>query len=94
MDVPSSQFTNALIEEDIVNSISWTTNSEIIATASAGEVNHDFAPILSFWDTDSGNKLFVIPQEDVILQISFSPNGRDLGILDYEGTFTIWSLPE
>jgi WD40 repeat protein len=92
MDIESANVEALLLHEDIVNALSWSPGESLIATASAGTIDSVFSPVVEFWDPTNGELMNRLPQAQVVLDLAFSPNGNELGILGGDGEFAVWSI--
>jgi WD40 repeat protein len=90
MDVNSGDLGPMLNHEDFVNAIAWSPDGSLIASAAAGTVNGDYAPLVLLWDAANGQKVETLVLKNPVNGIEFSPDGRELAILDSNGTLHIW----
>lgn len=92
MDQISGDLGLAFQHEDAVNSLSWSPDSTLLATASAGTILGAFSPVVYVWDIDSGRKVNELVQPAVVTQIVFSPNGTEIGALIFEDGLLFWAV--
>jgi WD40 repeat protein len=92
MSVESGKLGPALNHEDAVNTLAWSPDSSILATASAATVNGNFVPVVELWSVDSGKTLKTLVLSNPAIQVSFSPDGKSLATLDSTGTLQFWAV--
>ncbi len=65
--------------EDFVNAVALSPDGSVLATATAGTVNNDYAPFIQLWNTQSGESLGrLLTGQDPSNALSFSPDGKTL----------------
>ena len=92
MDRSSGDLGLVFHHEDAVNSVSWSPDSTLFASASAGTVAGVFSPVVYLWETDNGGKVSELVQPAIVIQIVFSPNGTEIGVLNYEDVLSFWAV--
>ena len=92
MSVDSGKLGAALNHEDAVNTLAWSPDSSILATASAATVDGNFVPVVELWSVDSGKTLNTLVLSNPAIQVSFSPDGKSLATLDSTGTLKFWAV--
>jgi WD40 repeat protein len=92
MDRSSGDLGPVFHHEDAVNSVSWSPDSTLFASASAGTVAGVFSPVVYLWETDKGGKVNELVQPAIVIQIVFSPNGTEIGVLNYEDVLSFWAV--
>jgi len=94
MNAESGALMHHLNHEDFVNSVAWSPDGSLLASAAAGTVNGTFTPLVNIWDPLNGQVVNVLPINKPVTSLSFSPDGRELAILTVDGTFQIWSAEQ
>jgi dipeptidyl aminopeptidase/acylaminoacyl peptidase len=92
MSVESGKLGPALNHEDAVNTLAWSPDSSLVATASAATVNGNFVPVVELWSISSGKTLNTLVLTNPAIQVSFSPDGKRLATLDSTGTLQFWAV--
>ncbi len=82
-------------------------DGEIMRTLMAGEgtMSLDFSPdgrllaastegVVSVWDVETGRRLRGLSQASAVMSVAFSDDGRLLACGLYDGTITLWAIPE
>jgi WD40 repeat protein len=92
MSVESGKLGPALNHEDAVNTLAWSPDSSLLATASAATVNGNFVPVVELWSISSGKTLNTLVLANPAIQVSFSPDGKNLATLDSTGTLQFWAV--
>lgn len=92
MDTASGEPGPSLEHEDFINTLAWSPNGDLIASAAAATVDQEFLPVATLWDPVTGEMLHVLPLKTSIAQLKFSPDGTQLGILTTDGGFQVWNI--
>jgi len=93
MDSTSGELGSVLGHEDFINSMSWSPDSRLIATAAAGSINGGYSPLVTIWEATTGEKLATLVSVNPIYRVAFSPDGSVIAVLDATGQIKLWSLP-
>lgn len=94
MDVGGGTTGPMLNHEDSVSVIAWSPDSRLLATAAAGTVESEFAPIVIIWEVSSGQAVNTLVQKASVQSLSFSPDGGVLAILDSGGQLQMWAVEQ
>jgi WD40 repeat protein len=81
-----------LSHEDFVSAVAWSPDGQLLATAAAGMVNGDFRPLISLWKISNGELVNRLEQTESIVQLAFSPDGKELAILDASGSLQVLAV--
>jgi WD40 repeat protein len=92
MSVDNGKLGPALNHEDAVNTLAWSPDSSLLATASAATVNGNFVPVVELWSVGSGKTLKTLVLSNPAIQVSFSPDGKSLATLDSTGALQFWAV--
>lgn len=92
MDIESGEFGPMLSHEDFVSALAWSPDSQLLSTSSAAEINQSYAPVVNIWDAKNGEILNILVQNNSATDIGFSPNGAELGTLNYDQGLSIWAV--
>ena len=74
MDLATGNMGPTLSHEDFVTALRVSGNGEVVATTAAGTVGGEFSPLLTMWDSESGEILRQIAIPAYFSSISFSPD--------------------
>jgi WD40 repeat protein len=92
MDVASGATGALLNHEDHVSATVWSPDGSRLATAAAATVNGNLVPAVMVWDAETGERLYTLEQSTPATSLSFSPDGRQVAVLDAAGNLQVWSL--
>jgi WD40 repeat protein len=92
MNVVDGSLGPSLVHQDSVRSMAWSPDGKMVATASATAADSGFNPVVILWDAATGEMLSTLIQTAPVQFVSFSPDGRQLGILDTNGQLRTWSI--
>ncbi len=92
MDVASGQTLAALEHEDFISAVAWSGDSSLLAVGSAGTDGGQMSPMVYLWAVDSGRLVNRLPTTGSVLSLSFSPDGRELGVLSDGGALQVWGI--
>jgi WD40 repeat protein len=90
MDITSGELGVQMGHEDFISAIAWAPNDRLLATAAAGTVEGEFVPLVVIWDVMDGRPVQTLVQGAAVQSLSFSPDGRQLAVLDSTGYLQIW----
>jgi WD40 repeat protein len=94
MEVKSGDLGPMLSHEDFVSAVAWSPDGSLLASAAGGTVNGEFAPLVYLWDSVSGQQVTTLIQKAPAMSLAFSPDGRELAILDSTGSLYLWVVQE
>jgi WD40 repeat protein len=94
MDVATGNPGPSLGHEDFVSAVSLSSDGSLIATAAAGTVGDEFLPVVYLWSIPTGEQIHVVPQEQPVTSLAFSPDGRVLAILTSDNILSLWEVPQ
>jgi len=92
MDVSNGELGALLSHEDFVSAVAWAPDERLLATAAAGTVNGEFVPLVILWDVTSGRSLHTLVLKAAVQSMAFSPDGRQLAVLNSTGFLQTWIL--
>ena len=81
-----------LLHQDVVKALAWSPNNNLIATGAAASVNNQIEPVVTIWNPIDGTVLNTLVQSAAIQSLEFSPDGRQLAVLDVNGKLQTWSV--
>jgi WD40 repeat protein len=92
MDTSNGSFGSILIHEDFVGKVAWSPDSRLLATSAGATVEGQFLPVIYFWDIQTGQLVRRLIQDEVVIDMEFSPDGHNLAVLLASGTLKVWSF--
>jgi WD40 repeat protein len=75
MHIGSGELGPTLSHEDFVVAVAITPDSSVIATAAAGTLDGEFQPLVTLWDTYSGEVIWQNGNPAYFSSLDFSPDG-------------------
>jgi WD40 repeat protein len=75
MHIGSGELGPTLSHEDFVVAVAITPDSSVIATAAAGTLDGEFQPLVTLWDTNSGEVIWQNGNPAYFSSLDFSPDG-------------------
>lgn len=75
MHIGSGELGPTLSHEDFVAAVAISPDGSMIATAAAGTLNGEFQPLITLWDTFSGEVLWQNGNTAYFSSLDFSPDG-------------------
>lgn len=77
MEIASAQFGAPLHHEDFVGGLALSPDASLLAAATAGALEGQFAPFIQLWQPESGEPLHKLTGgSSVAMNVVFSPDGR------------------
>ena len=92
MDIASGELGVQMGHEDFISAMAWAPNGRLLATAAAGSVGGEFVPLVIVWDVMDGRPVHTLVQQAAVQSLAFSPDGRQLAVLDITGHLQMWVL--
>ncbi len=77
--------------EDFVSATALSPDGSLLVTAAAGTVNGEFQPIITLWDTTSGQASATLTYPEAFSTVTFSPDGSLLAASS-GSTIIVWNV--
>lgn len=88
MEIASMRLLPALSHEDFISDVTMSHDNRLVATAAAGELNGEYQPLVTVWDTAKGEPLFKVGNTEYTTSLDFSSQDEVLAAATgYEVTF-------
>ena len=92
MAYPSMEMGSEFYHEDFINDLALHPSGEVLAVATAGTVEGDYAPIIQFWNVEDQSSEGEIILERIPSSITYSKSG-DLIISSMGPLIKAWQVP-
>jgi hypothetical protein len=92
MDMDTEDIGSLMIHEDFVSVTVWSPNGKYISSSSISETNGELKPTVLIWNISDGSVHKEIVQKSSIQNITFSSDGSQIAVFDFEGNINIWDI--
>jgi len=92
MDMSTEDLDSLLIHEDFISITVWSPDGKYIASSSISEINGELKPTILIWNISDGSVKKEIIQKSSVQNITFSSDGSQIAVFDFEGNVNIWDI--
>jgi len=92
MDMDTEILGPLLLHSDFVTNTVWSSDGKYIACSTLVELNGELRHTVKVWDSLDGNLKKEIIQNSSVQNITFSSDGSQIAVFDFEGSVNIWDI--
>lgn len=83
-----------LNHEDHISAVAWSPDGTRLAAVSAAYTDDGPAPAVIVWDPATGAPATVLIQPLAVRSLAFSPDGRQIAVIDSQQNLQVWNLEQ